>query len=128
MNQEEGFVTIGGGPFSFQAYGGGPRHPQVEGILQFVQESLDNIRSIIDKTEFDELNAMENDSAPGPDGIPQGAYSCAGFEFLLLRIKPYWREVVFLIVLLRVGRSLSPRPLTSMTMEGLLDHRTPFAR
>ena len=31
-----------------------------------------------DQAEFDELLALKKDSAPGPDGIPNGAYRCAG--------------------------------------------------
>ena len=30
------------------------------------------------ETEFDDVFAMKKDSAPGPDGIPYGAYRCAG--------------------------------------------------
>ena len=41
-------------------------------------------------------------------------------------IKPYWREVVFLIVLLKVGPSLSPRLLTLITLGGLFDHLMHF--
>ena len=41
-----------------------------------------------------------------------------------------WKEVPFLIILLKVELKmfLSPRPLTSMTMEGLFNHLTHFAR
>ena len=62
----------------FQARVEGPRHHQFEDILRFVQKAPDDIRWTIDKTEFDELIAMKKDSAPGPDGIPYGAYRCAG--------------------------------------------------
>ena len=62
----------------FQARVEGPRHHQVEDILRFVQEAPDDIRWTIDKTEFDELIALKKDSAPGLDGIPYGAYRCAG--------------------------------------------------
>ena len=65
MSQVEGFVNIG-------------RHHQYEDILRHVQKAPDDIRWTIDRTEFDELIAMKKDSAPGPDGIPHGAYRCAG--------------------------------------------------
>ena len=42
------------------------------------EEILRYIRWTIDRTEFDELMALKKDSAPGPDGIPYGAYKCAG--------------------------------------------------
>ena len=32
----------------------------------------------IDQAEFDDLRALKKDSAPGLDGIPYGAYRCAG--------------------------------------------------
>ena len=62
----------------FQARVEGPRHQQHEDILRYVQQGTDDIRWTIDKTEFDELIALKKDSAPGPDGIPYGAYRCAG--------------------------------------------------
>ena len=43
-------------------------------------------------------------------------------------IKPSWREVPFLIVLLKVGPSLSPRHLILMTLEELFGLLTLFAR
>ena len=130
MNQEEGFVSIGE-PF-LQARVEGPRHHQYEDIIRFVQKAPDDIRCTIDKTEFDELIAMKKDSAPGPDGIPYGAHRCAwclGSQVLfnayrsLLEggtVPEHFAE--------RVGLSLSPRPLTSMTMEGLFDLETHFVR
>ena len=62
----------------FQAREEGPRHHQYEDILRFVQNAPDDFRWTIDRTEFDELIAMKKDSAPDPDGIPYGAYRCAG--------------------------------------------------
>ena len=62
----------------FQAREEGPRHHQYEDILRFVQKAPDDFRWTIDRTEFDELIAMKKDSAPDPDGIPYGAYRCAG--------------------------------------------------
>ena len=129
MNQEEDFVSIGE-PFSKHAWKA-PRHHQHEDILRYVQQAPGDIRWTIDHTEFDDLFALKKDSAPGPDGIPHGTYRCAGAlvrssSFVL--IKPYWREVLFLIVLLKVELSLSPGPLTSMTVEGLFDHLMHFAR
>ena len=76
MNLEEDFVSIGE-PFSRHA-SQGPRHHQYEDILRFVQKAPDDIRWTIDRTEFDKLIAMKKDSAPDPDGIPYGAYRCAG--------------------------------------------------
>ena len=43
-------------------------------------------------------------------------------------IKQYWREVVFLIVSLKVGPSLSLRLLILMTLEGLFDHLMHFVQ
>ena len=62
----------------FQARMEGPRHHQHENILRYVQQAPDDIRWTIDKTEFDDLLALMKESAPGPDGIPHGAYKCAG--------------------------------------------------
>ena len=62
----------------FQAREEGPRHHQHEDILRFVQHAPDDISWTIDQTEFDDLLALKKDSAPGPDGIPYGAYRCAG--------------------------------------------------
>ena len=63
---------------TFQARVEGPRHHQYENILRYVQKAPDDIRWTIDRTEFDELIALKKDSAPGPDGIPYGAYRRAG--------------------------------------------------
>ena len=41
--------------------------------LETESPTPDDIRWTIDKTEFDDLLALEKDSAPGPDGIPYGA-------------------------------------------------------
>ena len=43
-------------------------------------------------------------------------------------IKPSWREVPFLIVLPKVGPSFFLKHLTLMTLEGLFDLLTLFAR
>ena len=62
-----------------------PRHRLHEEILRHVQQAPDDIRWTFDRTEFDELIALEKDSALGPDGIPYGACKCAGrlgFQFL----------------------------------------------
>ena len=115
----------------FQARQEGPRHHQHEEILRFVQQAPDDINWTIDQTEFDDLLASKKDSAPGPDGIPYGAFkmcwqgwapssSFNAYEYLA------WKEVLFLIVLPKVGPSLSPRPLTSLTMEGSFDLQTRF--
>ena len=62
----------------FQARVEGPRHHQHEDILRCVQQALDDIRWTIDQAESDDLLALKKDTAPGPDGIPSGAYRCAG--------------------------------------------------
>ena len=41
-------------------------------------------------------------------------------------IKPCWSEGIFLIVLLKVGQSLTLRLLILMTFEGLFDHLMHF--
>ena len=71
------------------------------------------------KAEFDDLLALKNDSAPG-GGL--------GSQFLFLFTGFCWEEEPFLNISLRVGQSLSPRPLASMTMEGSFDHQTRFVR
>ena len=114
----------------FQARVEGPRHHQYENILRYVQRAPDDIRWTMDRTEFDGLIALKKDSAPGPDGIPYGAYKCAGVSWdpssFSTLTSICWREVPFLNISLKVGRSLPPRPLTSMAMEGLLDHQMRF--
>ena len=107
----------------------GPRHHQYENILRYVQKAQDDIRWTIDRTEFDEHIALKKDSAPCPDGMPYGAYKCAwdwapsSFSTLT---SICWKEVPFLNILLKVGLSLSSRPLTSMTMEEFFDLQTRF--
>ena len=56
----------------------GPRHHLHEDILRYLQKAPDDIRWTTDKTEFDDLLALKKYSAPNPDGIPSGAYKCAG--------------------------------------------------
>ena len=100
----------------FQARVAGPRYHQYEDILRYVQKAPDDIRWTIDRTEFDELIAMKKDSAPGRDGIPYGAYRCAGDwarSSFSTRISICWKVVPFQYISPKVGRSLSPRPLTS---------------
>ena len=81
---------------TFQARAEGPRHHQFENLLQHVQKAPDDVRWVIDRTEFDELIAMKKDSAPCPDGIPYGAYRCAGglgthFLFQRLQMSVGWK-------------------------------------
>ena len=60
-----------------------------------------------------------------------GAKRCAGglgSQFLFQRLQFCWMEVPFRNISVRVERFWHPRPLTSMTMEGLLDCRKHFAR
>ena len=112
----------------FQARVEGPTNHQHEDVLRYVQQAPDDI-CWTNKAEFDDLLALKKDSAPGPDGIPYGAYRCAGGwarNSSLMLTKLLWKEVLFLIMLLRVELFLSPRLLTSMTMEGSFDHQTHF--
>ena len=63
----------------FQARVEGERHRLHETILRYVQKTLDDTRWEIDRDEFDELMATKKkESAPGPDGIPNSLYRCAG--------------------------------------------------
>ena len=100
----------------FQAREEGPRHHQHEDILRHIQQALGDISWTIDPGEFDNLLALKKDSAPGPDGIPYGVYRCAGglgSKFLFnTKKKVSWKEVLFLIVLPKVGPSLSLRHLS----------------
>ena len=113
----------------FQAREEGPRHHQHEEILRFVQQAPDDINWAIDQAEFDDLLALLKDSAPGPDGIPTVSTDVL-VAFVrsssLMLIKPYWTEGIFLIVLLKVGQSLSLRLPIPMTLEGLFDHLMHF--
>ena len=52
-----------------------------------------------------------------PFGV-RGAWAPSSFSTLF---SICWKEVPFLNISLKVGRSLAPRPLTSMTMEELFD-------
>ena len=102
----------------FQARVEGPRHHQYEDIQRFVQMAPDDIRWTVDRIEFDELTAMKKDS--GADGIPYGAYRCAGglgSQFLLMLAGLCWEEEPLQNISLSVGRFLPPRLLTSMTIE-----------
>ena len=96
----------------FQAREEGPRHHQHEDILRFVQHAPDDIPlDCTDKTEFDDLLALKEGSAPDPDGIPYGVVVWVRSSSFML-FKPSWREVLFLIVLPKVGPSLSQRHLS----------------
>ena len=115
----------------FQARAEGPRHHQYDNILRYVQKAPDDIRWVIDKNEFDELMASKNESAPAPDGIPYSFVKCAGGwvrGFCFARTNRCWRAVLFLRMLPNLELSLFPSPPISTTMEGLLDHRRPYAR
>ena len=72
MNQVEGFVNIGE-PFSKHV-----SKAEASPVSRFVQKAPDDIRWTINRTDFNELIAVKKDSAPGLDGIPYGAYRCAG--------------------------------------------------
>ena len=63
----------------------GDRHHRRENILRHVQKAPDDIRWVIDNSEFDELMATRKEAAPGPDGILCSFNRCAeglGSEFL----------------------------------------------
>ena len=77
----------------FQACEEAPRHHQHEDILRYVQQALHDICWTIDQVEFDDFLALKKDLAPGPDGIPYGAYRCAGglgSKFLLNVCKAFF--------------------------------------
>ena len=115
----------------FQAREEGPKPHQRADILRYVQHPPDDISWTIDQAECDELLALKKDSAPGPAGIPYRVYRCAGglgSKFLFHAYKAVLEEVLFLIILPKVGPSLSLRHLILMTLEGLFDLLTHFAR
>ena len=91
-----------------------------------VQQAPDDIRWTIDQTEFDEL---KKDSDPGPDGIPYGAYRCTGglgSRFLFNAYRALLKGGADPDCFDEIRTFFSPRPLTSMTMEGLFDHLMRF--
>ena len=129
MNLEEDCVIIGE-PFSRHAREG-PRHHQHEDILRYVQQAPDDISWTVDQDEFDDLLALQKDSAPGPDGIPYGAYRCAGglgsmFLFSAYRVLLEGRAIPDCFAQSRTV--FIPRQLILMTMEGSSDLLTHFAR
>ena len=84
MNQEEDFVSIGE-PFSKHVWKARDITSTRRYLYDMFIQAPHDIRWTIDKTEFDDLLALKKDSAPGPDGIPYGAYRCAwglGSQFL----------------------------------------------
>ena len=123
-------AIVSTGRSTFQARVEGPRHQQHEEILRYVQQAPDDIRWTIDQAEFDDLLTLKKDSAPGPDGIPYGAYRCAwglGSK-LLFKAYKYLLEggaVPDHVVESRTVLILK-RPLTSMTMEEFFDLQTRF--
>ena len=92
----------------FQARAEGPRHGQYEEVLRYVQQAPVDISWTIDRAEFDELIALKKDSAPGPDGIPNGVYKCAGglgAHFLFNTYK-YLVEGGAVLELFAIGRTV----------------------
>ena len=86
---------------------------------------------LFDQAEFDDLLALKKDSAPGPNGIPYGAYRCAGglgSKFLFSAYMAVWEGSAMRDFLPKVGQSLSLRLPILMTMDGLFDLLTHFAR
>ena len=96
-----------------------------EDILRYVQKAPDDIHRTIKRTDFNEVIAMQKDSALAPDGIPYADYWCTrvlGSQFLCNANKYLLHgNVLFQNISLKAGLSLSPRPLISMTTEELLD-------
>ena len=88
----------------------GPRHHQHQDILRFVQQAPDDINWTIDQAEFDDPLLRRKTRLLALTVFHSAS---AGVLVVLVRsssfvlIKPYWREVIFLIVLLKVGRTLS---------------------
>ena len=119
LENEDDWGTI------FQARVEGPRHHQHEDILRFVQKAPDDIRWTIDKTEFDDLLALKKDSEFHM--VPTGAPGVWVSPFLFNAYRALLEGGAVPDHLLKVELFLSPRPLTSMTMEGLFDHLTHFA-
>ena len=105
----------------FQARQEGPRHFQHEEILRFFQQAPDDINWTIDRAEFDDLLASKKDSVLDPT-VSTDVLVALARSSSLMPFKPFWREGIFLIVLLKVGPSLSLRLLLLMTLEGLFDH------
>ena len=113
----------------FQARVEGPRHHQFEDILRFVQKAPDDFRWTVDKTDFGELIAMKKIQLLDLTEFHVVLTSVPGIlvrNSSLMLTELFWKELPFQISLLRVEPSLSPRPLTSMTMEGLFDHLMHF--
>ena len=68
----------------------GHRHHHPENILRHVQKAPDDIRWVIDNSEFDEPTATKKESAPGPDGNPCSFNRCVeeiGFAGSVQRIQ-----------------------------------------
>ena len=115
----------------FKARVEGPRHHQYENFLRFVQKAPDDIRWTIDKTEFDELTAMKKDSAPGPDGIPYGAYRCAGnlgSQFLFNAHRAPLKGGAVPDHFAESRTVFIPKTSDIDDNEGSFDHQTHFAR
>ena len=101
-----------------QAHQEGPKHYQHEEILRFVQQALDDINWTIDQAGFDDLVALKEDSALGLDGTSHGVYRCAGglgSKFLYRAYQAVLEGRNIPECLPKIGPSLSPRRLTSMT-------------
>ena len=115
----------------FQAREEGPRHHQHEDVLRYVQQAPDDICWTIDQAEFDDLLCIKKNRLLAlTEFLPTSTDVLVAWvrSSSLMFIKLSWKEVLFLIVLLNVGRSSSPRLLTSMTLEGLFDLLMRFAR
>ena len=65
---------------AFSCDGGSTNIPddQAQVILSFVQTLLRDKNCFIHFDEFEKLLASKRESAPGPDGLPNSVYRCAG--------------------------------------------------
>ena len=100
----------------------GPRHHQYEDISRCVWKAPDDIHWTIDRTEFNELLPGRKIPHLTPIELNMALTDVRGdwapSSFLTLA-SICGKEVPFHNISLKAGRSLSPRPLTSMTLEEL---------
>ena len=83
----------------------GPIHHQHEQILRFVQQAPVDIEWTLDQAEFDDLLASKTRLLAlmeFPTAFTDVLVAWVRSSSFVL-IKPFWREEIFLIVLLNVG-------------------------
>ena len=110
MNQEKGFASFGRPLFKTASRDRGITSANIS--CGMFKKAPDDINWTNDQAEFHDLLALKKKLARGPDGIPYGVTDVlvaldSNSSFVLF--KPYWREVVFLIILMKVGLSLIPK-------------------